>query len=509
MKVNVPRTCRIALICVLAFGILQHAASAADERQTLQALSKSFALLAQEVGEVVVGIKTERSDKDKDGKPRFENFEHRGIPEGWEQFGPEEFRRWFRQNPDQGEKLEDYFFSPDPYRERRERQRDVMPIPEGMLPNMIRHEINFGSGILLDEQGHIATVIELVDDSQEITITLQDDTRLEAKVVASDKGTGITVLKVDTDALPIAKFGDSNDVVLGELVAVLSHTANQEPAISLGMIGGVGRNPHIVDYENWLALDANLSPGSGGSAIVNAKGEIVGMNVSSSSTFVIPINTVRQVATELIEHGTVTRGWLGVSIQEIDSGLAKKLGLDKPMGALITSIFNDTPAEEFGLQKGDIIVAIDGETIKNVNHLRAAIAMYKPTTTVSISILRDSQTQDISVTLSERSAQMVGHAKDSEGHADLWKGLSVQNLTADLAEKLGHTSDEGVLIASVAPGSAAAKAGLHRGDLILEVENQAIHSVEEFKSAVEKVTDETKVLLLVKHEGQARYVTVK
>ena len=509
MKVNVPRTCRIALICVLAFGILQHAASAADERQTLQALSKSFALLAQEVGEVVVGIKTERSDKDKDGKPRFENFEHRGIPEGWERFGPEEFRRWFRQNPDQGEKLEDYFFSPDPYRERRERQRDVMPIPEGMLPNMIRHEINFGSGILLDEQGHIATVIELVDDSQEITITLQDDTRLEAKVVASDKGTGIAVLKVDTDALPIAKFGDSNDVVLGELVAVLSHTANQEPAISLGMIGGVGRNPHIVDYENWLALDANLSPGSGGSAIVNAKGEIVGMNVSSSSTFVIPINTVRQVATELIEHGTVTRGWLGVSIQEIDSGLAKKLGLDKPMSALITSIFNDTPAEEFGLQKGDIIVAIDGETIKNVNHLRAAIAMYKPTTTVSISILRDGQTQDISVTLSERSAQMVGHAKDSEGHADLWKGLSVQNLTADLAEKIGHTSDEGVLIASVAPGSAAAKAGLRRGDLILEVENQAIHSVEEFKSAVEKVTDETKVLLLVKHEGQARYVTVK
>ena len=508
MKANEPQTHGIILICVLAFGVLQHAASAADERQTLQALSKSFALLAQEVGEVVVGIKTERSDKDKDGKPRFENFEHRGIPEGWEQFGPEEFRRWFRQNPDQGEKSEDYFFSPDPYRERRERQRDVMPIPEGLLPNMTRHEINFGSGILLDEQGHIATVIELVDDSQEITITLQDGTRLEAKVVASDKGTGIAVLKVDTDALPTPKFGDSNDVVLGELVVVLSHTANQEPAISLGMIGGVGRNPHIVDYENWLAIDANLRPGSGGNAIVNAKGEIVGMNVGSSSTFVIPINTVRQVATELIEHGKVTRGWLGISIQEIDSGIAEKLGLAKPMGALITSVLNDTPAEEFGLQKGDIIVAINGETIKNVNHLRAAIALYKPTTTVSISILRDGQTQDISVMLSERSAQMVGHAKDSEGHADLWKGLSVQNLTADLAEKLGHTSDEGVLIAGVTPGSAAAKAGLRRGDLILEVENQAIHSVEEFKSAVEKVMGEAKVLLLVKHEGQARYVTV-
>ena len=506
MKVNVPRTCRIALICVLAFGILQHAAWTADERQTLQALSKSFAVLAQEVGEVVVGIQTERSGGDRE---RSFRFERRGGSEGWEQFGPEEFRRWFWQNPGQGEGPEDYFFDPDPYREERERRRDVMPIPEGMLPNEIRHEINFGSGILLDEQGHITTVTELVNDSKAITITLQDGTRLEAEVVASDKGTGIAVLKVDTDALPTAKFGDSDDVALGELTVVLGHTPNQEPAISLGMISGIGRNPHIADYENWLALDANLSPGSGGSAIVNAQGEIIGMGVGSSSTFAIPINTVRQIVAELIAHGTVTRGWLGVLIQEIDSGLAKKLGLDKPMGALINRVFNGTPAEEFGLQKGDIIVAINGETIKNVNYLRAVIAMYKPTTTVSISILRDGQTQDISVTLSERSAQIVQRTNDSEGHMDLWKGLSVQNLTADLAEKLGHTSDEGVLIASVAPGSAAAKAGLSRGDLILEVENQTIHSVEEFKSAVEKVTDETKVLLLVKHEGQARYVTVK
>ena len=499
MRVNVPRTCSIVLICVLAFSILQHAASAADERQTLQALSKSFTLLAQDVGEMVVGIQAERSDENRDRAPRFE---------GWERFGPEEFRRWFRQNPDRGERPEDYFFDPDPYRGQ-ERRRNV--IPEDLLPNEIRHEINFGSGILLDEQGHIATVIELVNDSKEITITLQDGTRLQAEVVASDKGTGITVLKVDTGALPTAKFGDSDDVALGELTVVLGHTANQEPAISLGMISGVGRNPHIADYENWLALDANLSPGLGGSAIVNAQGEIIGMRVGSSlnSAFAIPINTVRQIAAELIEHGTVTRGWLGVSIQEIDSGLAKKLGLDKPMGALINRVFNDTPAEESGLQKGDIIVAINGETIKNVNYLRAVIAMYKPTTTVSISILRDGQTQDISVTLSERSAQIVQLTNDSEGHVNLWRGLSVQNLTADLAEKLGHTSDEGVLIASVAPGSAAAKASLSRGDLILEVENQAIHSVEEFKLAVEKVTDETKVLLLVKHAGQARYVTVK
>ena len=508
MKVNVSQTRNIVLICVLAFGILQHAASAADERQTLQALSKSFAVLAQEVGEVVVGIEVERSDEDKDRKPRFEHFERRDI---FPFVPPEEFHRWFGQNPDQGERSEDYFFEPDPRRERQEHRRNVTPIPEGMLPNMVRPESNFGSGILLDEKGHIATVTRLVNDSKDMNITLRDGTRLDAEVVASDRDTGIAVLKVDTNELPTTKFGDSDDVAIGELMVVLGHTADQEPTISLGMISGVGRNPHIVDYENWFAIDANLRPGSEGSAIVNARGEIIGMTAGSSSNngFAIPINAVRQIATDLIDHGKVTRGWLGVSIQEVDSGLAEKLGLDRPMGALINRVFDSTPAAEFGLQKGDVIVAINDQTIRNVNHLRAVVAMYKPMATISISILRDGQTQNISVTLSERSMQALRAAEDPEGYTDLWKGLSLQNLTTDLAKKLGHAATEGVLIAGVAPGSAAAKAGIRKGALILEVENQPIDNVAEFKSAVEKVEDEAKILLLIKHEGQARYITLK
>ena len=500
MKTNVPQTRIVILVCVLAFGILQHTASAADERETLQAISKSFTVLAQEVGEVVVGIKTERSDENRERSLQFE---------GGEWFGPEELRRWFRENPDRRERQEDYFFSPDPYRERREQPRNV--IPQDVLPHQIRPENNFGSGILLDEHGHIATVVGLVDDSKEITITLQDGTRLDADVVAADRDTGIAVLKVDADGFPTAKFGDSDDVAIGELMVTLGHTANQEPTISLGMISGVGRNPHMVNYENWLAIDANLRPGSGGSAIVSAKGEIIGMTASNSSNngFAIPINTVRQIATDLIEHGKVTRGWLGVSIQEVDPGLAEKLSLDRPMGALITQILDGTPAAESGLRRGDVILAINDEAIRNVNHLRAAVAMYKPVTTVSISILRDGQTQNISVTLGERSPQALRPAKDSEEYVNLWKGLSLQNLTADLAEKLGHTADEGVLIAGVAPGSVAAKAGLRKGDLILEVENQPIHNVAEFQSAVEKVEAEAKILLLVKHEGQVRYVTVQ
>ncbi len=504
MKVNVLQTRSIVFICALAFGILQHAAWAADERQTLQTLSKSFTVLAEEVGEVVVGIETERSTNDKDLLPRFEHFERRDVFP----FAPEEFRRWLRPNSNRDEKSEDYFFfSPDPCKEKQK----YNVIPKDILPHEIGYEVNFGSGILLDEYGHIATVTELVNDSKKMAITLEDGTRHDAKVVASDKGTGIAVLKVDTDGLPTAKFGDSEDVAIGELMVVLGHTVDQEPVISLGMMSGVGRNPRIVNYENWFAIDANLHPGSGGSAIVSTRGEIIGMTAGSPSkgAFAIPINTVRQVATELIKHGKVVRGWLGISIQDVDSVIAEKLGLDKPMGALITAVLDNTPAAEFGLQKGDVIVAINDEAIKSVNHLRAAVAMYKPATTVSISVLRDGQTQAIAVTLSERSARVVQHDKDSEEYVHRWKGLSVQNLTVDLAEKLGHTSDEGVLIAGVAPGSVAAKAGLSKGDLILEVENQPIHSVAEFKSAVERALGEDKVLLLIKHEGQARYVTVK
>lgn len=339
MKVNVPQTSIVILVCALAFGILEYTL-AADERETLQALSKSFTVLAQEVGEVVVGIKTERSDENRERSLQFE---------GGEWFGPEELRRWFRENPDRSE-------------------RNV--IPQDVLPHEIQPENNFGSGILLDEQGHIATVIGLVDDSKEIAITLQGGAQLEAKVVASDKATGIAVLKVNMTALTAPKFGDSDDVAIGELMVALGHTADQEPTISLGMISGVGRNPHTVDYENWLAIDANLRPGSGGGAIVSAKGEIIGMTAGSSSNngFAIPINTVRQIATDLIEHGKVTRGWLGVSIQEVDSELAEKLGLDRPMGALITQILDGTPAAESGLRRGDVILAINDEAIRNVNH---------------------------------------------------------------------------------------------------------------------------------------------
>jgi serine protease Do len=506
MKSDVRKTLSVIFTCVFVFGVFQHTAPAADERQTLQEVSKRLAEIAQEVGKTVVGIETERSDEDRDQSRHFEH--RRRSPEGWEWFGPQ-FRNRFRRNSNQEEDEEHHFFFRVPDRDKRERRHSMMP--EAIFPPALSDQAAFGSGILLDEQGHIATVIELVNDSREVIVTLRDGTRLDAIVIGSDKETGIAVVKVDVNALPATKFGDSDQISIGELMLALGHTANQEPAVYFGMISGVGRNPHVFNYENWIEIDTNLRPGSGGGAIVNTNGEIIGMSVANppARPFAIPINTVRHIAIDLIEHREVARGWLGVMIQDVDLGLADKLGLDKPMGALINDVGRDTPAKEAGLQKGDVLIAVEGQAIEDPNHLRHVIAMYKPGTTISVTVMREGEKLDISVTLDERSEGVLRHLTRNTKHLRKgdWKGLSVQNLTEALAEKFGYTPDEGVLISGVTPGSPAAEAGIHKGDVLLEVEHQPVHNVDEFKLAVK--TDAESILLQVKRNKQVLFLVVK
>lgn len=470
--------CRI-LSVVLAAGALQYSGWAADGQQTLQDLSKTFAKIAQETGQTVVAIETEKSGEDRAHPSRGEN------------------------------NFSDDFFFPNPGREGRRGWR--RGLPERALPLHSPSHTSFGSGILLDEQGHIATVSELVKDSKAIAVTLQNGTRSEAEVVGSDKATGIAVIKIEADALPTTKLGDSDQIAIGELMVAVGHTAHQELTVSFGMISGVGRNPRVVSYGNWIEIDANLRSGSGGGAVVNTSGKIIGMSIANSpdGAFAIPINTVRHIATELIEQGKVVRGWLGVWIEGVDSGVAEKLELDGPTGALIKRVGDDTPAERAGLQEGDVIIAIAGKTITGVSHLRHVIAMYKPDTTISITVARDGETLEFSAALDEYSE---GTRRASQRKSD-WRGMNLQNLTADLAEEFeGYAPEEGVLIVRVEPGSPAAEAGepdqkLRQGDLILEVEHQPVHSVGEFKSIAKKV--EGKTLLHVKRGNQVWFVVVK
>jgi serine protease Do len=511
MKSHVLETLGLVFIFAFAFGMLQPStAQAVDKRQALQDLSAVFAEIAHEVGKTVVAIEAERAEDEED---RRERFRFRGEPP-WEKM-PREFRRRFRRNSDHDEERNYEFFFRLPERQGREFRN----LPERLFRRDFPDRADFGSGILIDNKGHIATTTELVNDSDEVYVTLQDGSRLEAKVIGSDEATGIAVIKVNSDALPIAKFGDSDQVAVGELVLGVRHTADADASVSFGVISGLGRNPHVVDYENWIEIDANLRPGSGGGAVVSASGEVIGMSVANppGGGFAIPINTVRHITMELIEDGKVGRGWLGVMVQGVDSAMAEELKLEKPMGALITHVGDGTPAAEAGLQKGDVIIAVEGNAIENPTHLRHVIGMVKPDSTVAVTLMREGEKLDIPVTLVERTGEGVHRSfgqsppSDKKGQTG-WKGLSLQNLTEELAEAFGYELDEGLLIAGVEPDSPAAGAGegdekLRRGDLILEVENQPVHSVEAFKTAVPR--DKESILLRGKRDEQVWYVMVK
>ena len=491
MKFHVRETVCIAVALVIAFNMFHPpAALAADKRQALQELSEAFAEIVGEASKIVVAIEAEPSEKHIRQRERFK------IP---------------YEIPESDGKYRYFYHVP----EWESGNRGYHPLPEFNFPENFPKSGGFSSGILLDDEGHIATVAQLVENSNKITVTLENSARHEAELIGVDKGTGIAVMKIDSDAIPNAKIGDSDQVTIGELALDLRRTGAGELSVALGVISGTGRQLPIGDYNNLIEISTNLRSRSGGGAVVNASGDVIGMTaaISPDGAFAIPIRTVRRIATELIEHGKVERGWLGVQIHDVNSEMAEELELETQRGAIIGRILEDSPAAKAGFQRKDVIVAVDDEAIMNVKHLRHVIAMAKPHSKVSVTAMREGEKLDIPVTLGERTDAAVRDSFKHHGKSQTgWKGLSLQTLTESLADAFGYEPHEGVLIAGVEPGSPAAEAGsadekLRKSDLILEVENQHVQNVGAFKAAVN--TDKESILLRVKRGEQVWYVTVE
>ncbi len=493
MKFHIRETVCIAVALAFAFNLFNPpAALAADKRQALQELSEACAEIAGEASKIVVAIKAEQYEKHSS--------------KGEHYWTPYEIPQW--------EDKHQYFYT-EPKWENGD--RGFHPPAEPHFAPNLPHSGGFGSGILLDDEGHIATVAELVENSNKITVVLENSARHEAELIGVDKGTGIAVIKIDSDSIPTAKIGDSDQVTIGELALDIRHSGAGELSVALGVISGTGRQLPIGDYNNLIEISTNLRSRSGGGAVVNASGDVIGMtaaiSISPDGAFAIPIRTVRRIGTELIEHGKVERGWLGVQIHDVNLEAAAKLGLETPMGALIGRVLEGTPAARTGLQINDVIVAVDDEAITNAKHLRHVIAKAKPHSKVSVTVVREGAKLEIPVTLGERTDEALRASFDHHGKRQTgWKGLSLQTLTESLAQAFGYEHDEGVLIAGVEPGSPAAEAGsadekLRKGDLILEVENQHVQNVGAFKAAVK--TDKESILLRVKRGEQVWYVTVE
>ena len=395
--------------------------------------------------------------------------------------------------------------------------------PGGRQPRVQRQRA-LGSGVIVSSDGYILTNHHVIDGADQIEVEMTDGRTLTAKVVGADQPSDLALLKVSaTDLHPVA-VGNSEDVHVGDVVLAVGNPLGVGQTVTMGIISAKGRSTRSGSgaYEDFLQTDAPINQGNSGGALVNMKGELVGINSQILSNggegnigigFAIPSNMAKHVMDELRTRGKVTRSQLGVSIQPVTSDMAASLGLKQAGGAIISAILPGSAADRAGLQRGDVIEAFNGQPARDINALRNHIADAEPGVTADVTVLRDGGEKHVSVKLGERSAEETARRSDLPGEKDsddkTALGVSVSPLTPDLASRLRLSKDaHGVVVEDVNPDGRAADAGIERGDVIEEVNRQSVKTVDELRAAVKKTTDRP-VLLLVNRQGNEVFVTVR
>jgi len=388
-------------------------------------------------------------------------------------------------------------------------------------------EQSLGSGVMVSPDGYIITNSHVVEKSDEIKVTLFDKQNYKGKIVGIDPKSDLAVIKIPVKNLPAIKWGDSDGLNVGEFVLAFGNPFSLGHTVTMGIVSAVGRaNVGIADYEDFIQTDAAINPGNSGGPLVNVKGELVGINTAIFSRtggyqgigFAVPSNMAKSVMTQLINDGKVTRGWLGVTIQNFTPELAKEFGLKKAAGALVTEIFEGSPAEKADLKRGDVILEVNEKKISNVEGLRNLVAQSKVGSKIKIKILRNDKTMVLDAVISEF-PQDVQHAlsKESEKNDDLLTeeantlaGFTVMELTRNIAKQLDISKNEkGVVIVKIDPYSIAEDAGLKKGDVIQEVNKKRIDTVSDFNKVRKSIREGDTALLFINRNGNKFYITLK
>jgi Do/DeqQ family serine protease len=396
--------------------------------------------------------------------------------------------------------------------------------PEGPRQPRTFRQSALGSGVIVTAEGYVLTNQHVVDGAEQIRIEMSDGRTLAAKVVGSDRPSDLALLKVEASGLPTVAIGDSDAVQVGDVVLAVGNPLGVGQTVTMGIISAKGRSTGAsrasVSYEDFLQTDAPINQGNSGGALVNLKGELIGINtqiVSNSGGnigigFAIPSNMVKHVMDDLRTKGRVTRAQLGVTIQPVTSDMAASLGLKEVGGAIISSVMPGSAAERAGLKRGDIIKAFNGQPVRDTNTLRNRVADSGPGSVADITITRDGSERHVSARLDEADTDRMarGGGADSRGGSDQTAlGVSAAPLTPELAARQGLPRDtRGVLVQQVDPDGRAAAAGIQAGDVIEEVNRQPVASVDELREAVSRTTDRP-LLLLVNRQGSAIFVTVR
>ena len=378
-----------------------------------------------------------------------------------------------------------------------------------------RQEQGLGSGVIVSSDGYIVTNNHVVEHADILTVLLGDKRKFPAKLIGTDPKTDLAVIKIDETNLPTLRWGDSRNLQVGELVLAVGNPFGLNQTVTMGIISAIGRaNMGIVDYEDFIQTDAAINPGNSGGALVNLQGELIGINTAIFSRtggymgigFAIPSNMVKNVMNNLVDHGKVIRGWLGVSIQQLTPELAEQFGSPDVSGALVGDVVEGSPADEAGLQRGDIIRRYNETPVKDPTHLRSLVAETPPGTRAAVTVLRNNATQDLSVAIGELPKNLTAlrssDRNSTKNHA--LAGIMVAPIPPDRASQ-----DGGVLVSRVEPDSAADRAGLRRGDIIVELNRSSIRTVDDFHRLSRNLGPKTPVLILLKRGNGTIYVSIK
>jgi peptidase Do len=381
------------------------------------------------------------------------------------------------------------------------------PGPDGFEDRMPERK-GQGSGFIISPDGLILTNHHVVDGADEIKIRLTDDREFNAKVIGSDAKTDVAVIKIDGKDLPCVKLGNSKDVKVGEWVAAIGAPFGLENTVTSGIVSAKSRNLPSDQFVPFIQTDAAVNPGNSGGPLFNMKGEVIGINSQIFSTsggfmglsFAVPIDLALQIKDELVKHGKVNRGRLGVMIQTMSPELAKSFGLEKNKGALIAQIQKGSAAEKAGLQEGDIVILFDGKGIDNAADLSRAVAFARPDTEHNVKVLREGKEAEVKVKLDAAADTSVAKGKAAE-EARGRLGVTVRGLNDEEKKKYG---DGLVVVESHGPAS---EAGIKEGDVLLSVGGKKIRSFEQFKDAV-NAADKT-LALQVARDGSRTFLAVK
>ncbi len=461
----------VMITAVVMFVFTPYSTTAAGTHApAVQMIPQSFTQLAKNCGPAVVNISTVKT-LTSGGNRVFEHFF--GGPQNSPHGQMDPFGRFFED-----------FFKNHPQREFK--------------------QSSLGSGFILDKEGFIVTNNHVIDGADEIQVKLKDGKEYPAEIIGKDSSTDLALIKIKADKdLPVLNLGNSDDLEIGQWVLAIGSPFGLEQTVTAGIISAKGRVIGAGPYDDFIQTDASINPGNSGGPLINMYGEVVGINTAiiaggEGIGFAIPVNIAKEVFAQLKNNGSVTRGWLGVAIQDLDKDLQEYYGVDK--GVLVSEVFKGDPADEAGIKANDIIAEINGKSVESSRDLTRLIAGLSVDSKAEIKVNREGKVKTFKVKIGQRDDEKLAAASGGgqQGHMESELGIEISNITPEIANQFNIDESGGVIVVNVQPDSNGAKAGIVQGDIIKEINHQPVKNVAEYNKAVDGVKKGDAVNLFIR-----------